>query len=279
MNTRNIVLTVVIAVLTTFAVLLMLGGVEDGAGTDDAAQPQGNGKGRFVVSHTQPEQDKHAELHQSLKDERILESFAEGLNEFLALPDDVTLTAAECGVVNAFYIPDERRIVLCYEFVEDIIAQAENSELDDAQQENYIAGTLMFILLHEVGHALTHVLELPVTGKEEDAVDQLAAILLIDDSASEAEFDENVEYVGHAASWFAELSEGDYDTEAFADEHSLGEQRYYNMMCWIYGAKPEVAQDIVEDGLLPAARAERCPDEYQQIARAWQKLLEPHLRS
>lgn len=35
---------------------------------------------------------------------------------------------------------------------------------------------------HEVGHALVDVLELPITGKEEDAVDQLSTYVLVEDA-------------------------------------------------------------------------------------------------
>ncbi len=234
--------------------------------------------GRFTVEYATPEDDQYNELFAAFKEERILEEFADGLNEALVLPRDVVLKGAECGEVNAFYDPQSHTIILCYEFIADLFKQAEQSDLDEDEQENYIAGTLMFILLHEVGHALTHVLNLPVTGKEEDAVDQLAAVLLIDDSGTDNEFDENVDHVSQAAYWFVSMEEGDYDSEAFADEHSLNEQRYYNLMCWVYGANPDAAGDIVEDGLLPQARAERCPDEYRQISQAWMRLLEPYVR-
>lgn len=41
-----------------------------------------------------------------------------------------------------------------------------------------VTGAVFFAFLYELGHALVDQLELPVTGKEEDAVDQLAAVIL-----------------------------------------------------------------------------------------------------
>ncbi len=235
-------------------------------------------KGKFIASYSVPSRKKFKDEYLALKEAQLLEEFAAGLNEYLMLPRNIRLDAAECGEANAFYSPDDTKITLCYEFVSDLIKQAGREDLDEDEQSDYIAGTLLFVLLHEVGHALTHVLELPVTGKEEDAVDQLATVLLIEESATDEEFDESADFLANAAYWFASMSEGEYDSEAFADEHSLGEQRYYNMMCWIYGANPEAGQDIVDDELLPESRAAQCPDEYRQISSAWQRLLKPHLR-
>lgn len=40
-------------------------------------------------------------------------------------------------------------------------------------------GQFEFVLLHEVGHAFVHVMNIPMVGKEEDAVDTLATIIAI----------------------------------------------------------------------------------------------------
>ena len=64
----------------------------------------------------------------------------------------------------------------------------------------------------------------------------------------------------------------------FADEHSLNEQRVYNMLCWVYGSDPDKYGSMVDDELLPAARAERCEGEYRQLDRSWSRLLDDHVR-
>lgn len=235
-------------------------------------------KGRFTTSYAAPENAEHRETYEVFRKEKILDDFASGLNDFLALPQDIKLSVAECGQPNAFYHPDSRSITLCYELIDELVEQAVELELDDEETENFIAGSIIFVTLHEVGHALVHVLELPVTGKEEDAVDQLAAVLLMDSSENEKEFNENADLMSNAALWFGVDEPADVDEEDYADEHSLNPQRYYNLMCWIYGANPKAGADIVEDELLPKARAERCVAEYAQISRAWEQLLKPHAR-
>jgi hypothetical protein len=131
----------------------------------------------------------------------------------------------------------------------------------------------MFVFFHEIGHALVDVLELPITGREEDAVDQLSAWLLIDNE------DGDDAVLNGALSFEVASRETDEVTEDdFADEHSLNEQRVYNMLCWVYGSNPDKYGAMVEDELLPAARAERCEGEYRQLDRSWSRLLEDHVR-
>jgi hypothetical protein len=136
-----------------------------------------------------------------------------------------------------------------------------------------LSGTFVFLTLHEVGHALVHVLALPITGREEDAADQFATVALLE-SGGEGE-----QAAVSAAVWFALNARGRrVSTLHYADEHSLDAQRFYNILCWIYGADPARQASLVQQGYLPHERARRCPSEHQQMARSWDLLLAPHLR-
>ena len=64
----------------------------------------------------------------------------------------------------------------------------------------------------------------------------------------------------------------------FFEEHSLDAQRYYNVVCLVYGSSPERFASLVGDKQLPASRARRCPNEYSKISAAWQSLLDKHAR-
>ena len=59
------------------------------------------------------------------------------------------------------------------------------------------------------------------------------------------------------------------------DEHLLGEQRYYNALCMLYGANSSKWEKLVTEGYLPKERAVRCPAEYQKAVDAWSVLLGP----
>ena len=56
-----------------------------------------------------------------LQDTYLLEDNAEWLNETYKLPYDVEISGKECGVVNAFYSPSEKKITMCYEYVDYLL--------------------------------------------------------------------------------------------------------------------------------------------------------------
>jgi hypothetical protein len=110
---------------------------------------------------------------------RFLDTIATRLNDSLALPLDITLATAHCDEPNAAYDPGMRRVTLCYELFKSLADRFRTTP----GQEYVVPGTIMFALMHETGHALVDVLALPVTGREEDAVDQLATKLLLEQGA------------------------------------------------------------------------------------------------
>jgi hypothetical protein len=59
----------------------------------------------------------------------------------------------------------------------------------------------------------------------------------------------------------------------FWDEHSLNEQRFYNIVTWVYGSAPRQFSHLVRNRVLPKARADRAPREYIRVLNAWQKIL------
>jgi len=134
-----------------------------------------------------------------------------------------------------------------------------------------------FILLHETGHALVQLLDLPVTGRQEDAVDQLAAILMLRFAGLDETPDQVIDNLDMAANWMLARSTGAYNLDAYADEHALGEQRYFNLQCLIYGSDPDGFAGMVDAGDLTAARAAGCARETRRVSRAWVRLLLPHL--
>ncbi|WP_406207713.1 DUF4344 domain-containing metallopeptidase [Kitasatospora sp. NBC_01560] len=135
-------------------------------------------------------------------------------------------------------------------------------------------------LLHELGHALVYFYELPITGKEEDAVDQLSLLLLVGD-------EKHADYALSTINAWAALAnadeQGQRPIEAYADQHSLEAQRYYNWVCWLYGSDPEGYADAVAtadnpNGSLPEDRAQQCPTEFDSINNSWSTLLAPYLK-
>jgi hypothetical protein len=237
----------------------------------------GADRGNLRMVYPRLADPNHRELQQILREERLFDDAIEGLNQSLVLPRDVTVRLDSCGEVDAFYDPNAGGVTLCLDmlqhFVELFTAQLE-PETDEEWDEvgAKAAAALVFVFYHELGHALIDVYDLPATGREEDAVDQLATVMLLESWEGE---DSELAILS-SAEWF-DLGEGG-DEPDMADEHSLDEQRYYNLVCWIYGSDPDYFEDVVADWQLPEARAERCPSEYERMAKAWDSLLGPHLR-
>ena len=102
------------------------------------------------------------------------------------LPQDIPVTFRDCGMVNAFWDTDAKALTLCYEFIqiyntgyEEVMGE-ESVFLAGADRDMVLTGTTLFIMMHELGHGFIDMFALPVTGCEEDAVDQFAALMLID---------------------------------------------------------------------------------------------------
>lgn len=226
--------------------------------------------GRFRAAYGPVQDSTYARWQEEFREGRFLEDVADWLNDWIALPHDVRLSFEVCGEPNAFYRPEDRTVALCYEMVDDLEAglDAADPGEDDWQA---VSDALLFTTLHEVGHAIVHLLEIPVTGREEDAVDQLAAVMLVDGSPEGSAA--AVNGISGLAGGEEEVDEG-----AYADEHAIGAQRVYNVLCLVYGQDPVAHQGWLDEGVLPEERAERCPGEYARVAHSWDRLLEPYLR-
>ncbi len=217
---------------------------------------------------------ENKELGDALREARLLEVLSDELNEVLALPRNVPIELRDCDEPNAYYDSETHKITVCYNLIETFAAGFERMYSSEDDLLEATLGATLFTFYHELGHALVHELDLPITGKEEDSVDQLATVILL----AGGEEGELMALDG-AESFILESKIHDFDELPFWGEHSLDEQRFYSIICLVYGSDPDKFSRLVESGELPEERAERCPDEFVQIERAWLRLLEPHMKS
>jgi hypothetical protein len=225
--------------------------------------------GRFVVLPPEVTSRSAREQARDLEHSGVLPALVEALNTLFVLPRNVGMKIVECEEANAYYDTEAKEISLCVELMEGMAETLAEQYEDEDELATALAGAYIAVALHEAGHALVDVLELPITGREEDAVDQLSAWMLI-------ESDDVDSVLGAASSYY--VDEGEIEEDEFADEHSLSSQRYYNLLCWAYGSDPDNSEALVEEWSLPEARAEQCGDEYALLDRSWSRLLKPHLR-
>lgn len=229
-------------------------------------------KGDFKVTPRVPDDgDVSEEERARLADEeKSLEAAAAELNKSFALPHDIFVGFDECEEPNAFYDAEDKEVVICYQFVEDLYESLRGDLKSDEEIEEVVGNATTFVFFHEIGHALIDAYDLPITGREEDAVDQLSVIVLADGS------EEGDRTVLDAARSFSRATDAELDELAYADEHSLDRQRFYNIICLLYGQNKERFASLVNDGTLPEGRAERCDIEYARAKKAWDVLLTPY---
>jgi hypothetical protein len=249
-------------------VLAILGSM---AGPVNAESPS------FTAVVVKPNSEKFQSWYEVFRDGGQLNAMAKGLSQGIKLPTYLFLVAQECGAVNAFYMPDKKAIVICYEILDTIEKKMEVKTTHDifvGTQSPEIMGKLWtgaftFILMHEVGHALVHVLDLPVLGREEDAADQIAAYFLLAMTPPFEAGKQSAFLLG--ALWFHEPEALFYTKNSFSDEHSLNPQRQANLACWAYGKDPSRFQHVIK--FMTKARAARCGQEYAQLKASVHKLL------
>lgn len=229
-------------------------------------------KGDFQVEYADVNNPKYENLNQEMKREKIMEAASRDLNKALALPYDITLVTRDCGQINAFYREDERSITICYEIM-DFYYQMFSQKYNEQEANQKMFDALQFIFLHELGHALIDAYQLPVTGNEEDAADKLSSYINLKE-LGETSGTRSAIAASEAFEMQSQMSEG--KDLPFYDEHSLDQQRFYNILCQLYGSNPNKYSVLVEKNILPEPRAVRCPSEFQQNVRTWEKLLEKY---
>lgn len=219
------------------------------------------------------------EVYDLLRDRRALERVQEMLSPF-HLPEELTIKTAECGVVDSRYRRENFKptVTICYEYLRHILESLPN-EITPAgiTPADATAGQFFWVTFHEVGHAIFDIFDVPIFGHPEDAADNFATYILLQFGRGQAR-----RLIGGAAwAWRAYL--GDYKRNpvvrkriaAFADNHGLPEERFYNLLCLAFGADPVQFADV--DSYLPPTRLSTCEFEYRTLVNAFHKEISPHI--
>lgn len=252
------------------------GGGDNGASSTARTTPKAR-DGRVTVAYDEPQGEAAVQAREILR-AGGLDGIAKGFTGSFVLPRDVRIHAVN-GSVGPSYDPSTRTITLSYGFASYVgnLLIANFPALQTRQRElgKEWAAVNDFILVHEWGHVLIDLYDLPVLGKEEDAADALATVFM-------TKFvDGGTEYAFDAAKFFDALSvrqrklaENDY-----WDEHSLDKQRAYSIVCGIAGSNQRDYGVIEKAGILGPSRLRSCPAEYEQRVKSWFSLLRTHVRS
>ena len=224
--------------------------------------------------YVSPKNPAHQPIHDQMKQGRALEHLQELLAP-IRLPYPLTLKVSGCdGVINAFY--NDEVITVCYELLAEILKNAPPQDLPiGLSRADTVIGPVLDIFLHETGHAVFNMLQIPVLGREEDAADQFSAYVMLRLSQDEA----RRMILGSAYHHRIQMPgpEITVPLQLFSDEHSTPAQRAFNVLCIAYGSDKKLFADIVEKDFLPKRRAESCDREYDDLTFAMTKLIGPHI--
>ncbi len=143
---------------------------------------------------------------------------------------EIHAEVVKCGFVNAFYSPMYKALIICQELVE--------------QYPTIVPA----VVAHEMAHAIIHQLDVPITGSEEDAADELSAVVL----GNTGHADDLLE----VALWFKATK----DNGDVTDTHSPSSRRAWTFACLADGSE-----------VVPVVAG--CGDRFQTASRNWGRLI------
>ncbi|MEK6336305.1 MAG: DUF4344 domain-containing metallopeptidase [Acidobacteriota bacterium] len=230
----------------------------------------GDFKLQYEPRHTRKKSD---DARQVGGNEQAIATVIADLNGKVALPFDIFVSWSDCDEPDAYYEPDTHKLVICHQLVDEYYELFAPKVKDKTKLDDAVRGATAATFFHELGHALIDAWKLPITGKEEDAADQLSTIVLINrtESGEQMALDGALSF-----KLYADLSKG--EKKIYWDEHSVDEQRFYDTICMIYGHNPQKYEYLIANGTLPEERAVNCPEDFTRIDRSWRILLAPHLK-
>jgi hypothetical protein len=219
-------------------------------------------------------------LQTRMQQRQVLQELAQFLSP-LRLPRDLKLVTQDCGAQTRPYVTGGP-VTICYELINQIEqAAAKIAPQDQAEQQRVLTGSVIEVALHETAHAIFDILQVPIWGREQDAADRLAALIMV-------EFGEDMErtaIIGAAELFEYSAKTGKTWTGSdFADTGSPDAQRYYNYLCigaaadtlnfgnWLDAEWVDKSKSII-----PKDRADHCAREYEQIRAAFNLRIMPYV--
>lgn len=229
---------------------------------------------RFDIAYAEPKNPTHRPIFEMLKEEHILEKIQAVLAP-VKLPIRITLKLEGCdGIANATFWDDV--IKVCYEYIEYVWNQASSVATGGLSPRDAMIGSTVDVFLHEAGHAVLEVLDIPFFGREEEVADYFATYILLQlcmDDARRLILGASLVSGREAIDEQGKVQE----LRLLADTHSLPAQRHFNRLCMAYGANPVMFAEAISVGMLPISRAKHCRYEYQTNEFAFKTLISPYI--
>ena len=148
--------------------------------------------------------------------------------------EEVGLAHGVCGQVNSFYMPTVNTIILCDEMIKAY------------------PKIIPAVIAHEMGHAIIHQLDIPFTGSEEAAADEISLVYMTNSGHLDETWDVALAY--------AEMNL--HERYQPRDDHPNLANRAFNFACAATGAEEALT-----------AEPSKCKQYQLRISRNWARLL------
>jgi hypothetical protein len=239
---------------------------------------------RIRVEYAPPQNPDQQKVYDLVKEHRVLETLQQILSPFRFPAAGVTIKTLGCnGMINSWYNTDDSvpTVHMCYELLQDVLQNVPKETTPAGiTPRDAVVGQFLFWTLHEFGHAVFDIYQVPLFASEEDSADRFAVYIMLQFGKDQAR-----RLVGGAAYAANEIiknynqdSKVEKTLQKYSSVHGLPEQRFYNLLCLAYGADPKLFADVVEKEYLPKRRAGNCEYEYQSFARAFRSEIGgPHI--
>lgn len=127
--------------------------------------------------YVEPKNPAHKDIYDKLRHVQLLEKL-QGFLAPIKLPIRIMIKVEGCdGLANAYFETDT--IKVCYEYFEYLMKKAPKMVRQGLSPRDALIGPTIEVFLHELGHGLVRVLDVPYFGKEEDVADYIATYLLL----------------------------------------------------------------------------------------------------
>ena len=243
------------------------------------AQPVLHAATGVQIQYKEPTNPAHKPIYDRLRKRAVLEQYKEFMSP-LQLKRALNVALEPCnGVINATH--QAGKITYCYELIAEMQRQViETNVLPGFRREDAIVGGFVSILLHETGHAIFYLLDIPIFGREEDAADAIAAYVSLQFGPTSARrILTGSAFVWRAAELTRQKKRSPRQFEDYSDEHGTDAQRFYNILCIALGSdmveKTNTFSDFVQ--LLPEGRRGQCVREYTHVKNSFARFVLPHI--
>jgi hypothetical protein len=272
-----------------------------------AKQPEASAGKKFSVEYREP---RYQKIYERVKQRKILEELAEFMSP-LRLKNDLKLMIDDESSIcrdespNSFYSPSTYTVHICYnwfEFVEGAAVQRYTDprnfvywlpamsggervyptlgRIPGFTRGDVLIGGNVSNILHELGHAVRHNLDLPRLGREEDTADEIAGFLMLQfgNEVALPTIKGAINVWHHLNAYRLRSTRGAITAGDQEDVHSLDLQRGLNYLCLAYGSPHSAAFKELADRWLPNIRKANCVNDYNRVKLAFEKtILEKHV--